>query len=315
MEEDFYSRMKKRSEAEAPPRTSSVLGVIIASILLGAAVTGLVAWQWGFFASDEAEVVEQVEPPQEELATQEPSPAPSEATEEQVAEATAEAEEAVEAVERVAEQQGGLEARVVAAERRLDQLALRAEAATGNAARAEGLLVAFATRRSIERGAELGYLRDQLELRFAGAQREAVDAVIAAADNPITIDRLRSSLDGLESQLMSDPQGESGWSWFKREMGQLFIIRRPSTTRSPAPRRRLERARLFLESGQVEEAVAEVRAMPGADQAGQWIEDAERFAAALRALDRLEIAAISEPRELRDAEGNRVEQLSPTSDN
>ena len=82
------------------------------------------------------------------------------------------------AVERVAEQQGGLDQRLAAAEQRLTQLDLQAQAAAGNAARAESLLIAFATRRAVERGAELGYLSDQLRLRFGDQWPNAVSTII-----------------------------------------------------------------------------------------------------------------------------------------
>ena len=46
-------------------------------------------------------------------------------------------------------------------------------AASGNAARAEGLLIAFSARRTLERGNDLGYLGDQLRLRFGDAEANA----------------------------------------------------------------------------------------------------------------------------------------------
>jgi len=49
--------------------------------------------------------------------------------------------------------------------------------AAGNAARAEGLLVAIAARRAIDNGTPLGYLTDQLRLRFGSSQSEAVIAI------------------------------------------------------------------------------------------------------------------------------------------
>ena len=64
--------------------------------------------------------------------------------------------------------------------------------------------------------------------------------------------------------------------------------------------RRLDRARLFLESGRTDSAIAEVRNLPGAESAEGWLRDAERYAAAQRALDLIETAAVLEPRRLRD---------------
>lgn len=217
---------------------------------------------------------------------------------------------ATDAVERVAEQQGGIDQRVAAMEQRLSRLDLQAQAAAGNAARAEGLLISFATRRAIERGAPLGYLADQLRLRFGDSRPNAVQTVIDASQNPITLDQLIARLDGLVAVLVKAPANESAGAWLSRELGELFVVRREDAP-SPAANRRLERARMFIESGRTEAAVAEIRHLPNAEEAQSWIADAERYAAAQRALDLLETTAILEPRELRDGSGNRIEQPSP----
>lgn len=99
-----------------------------------------------------------------------------------------------------------------------------------------------------------------------------------------------------------------------REIAQLFVVRTEDTP-SPRAESRLERARLFLESGRTEAAMAEVQNMPNAAEASAWIADAERYARAERALELLETTAILEPRLLRDGTGNRVEQPSPVSAN
>jgi len=215
-----------------------------------------------------------------------------------------------ERMEQVAEQQGGLDQRVAAMEQRLTRLDLQAQAAAGNAARAEGLLIAFATRRAIERGAPLGYLADQLRLRFGDAHPNSVRTVIDAARNPVTLDQLIARLDGLAPVLGEIPSNEGTMAWLSQQMSELFVVRSEDTP-SPATEKRLERARLFLQSGRPEAAVAEVRHLPNAAAAASWISDAERYAAAQRALELLETTAILEPRELRDGSGNRVEQPSP----
>ncbi|MEX0342419.1 MAG: hypothetical protein AB3N06_07520, partial [Erythrobacter sp.] len=199
-----------------------------------------------------------------------------------------------------------------AAEQRLARLDLQAQAAAGNAARAEGLLIAFATRRALEKGAELGYLADQLRLRFGDALPNAVDTIIRTSRDPVTLDQLIARLEGLSPRL-AQPNDQSGWTRIGDELSQLFVIRRESAP-SPQPERRLDRARLFLESGRTQAAIAEVRNLPGADQAGAWIRDAERYAAAQRALDLIETAAVLEPRRLRDGAGNRIEQPSPAEE-
>ena len=205
-------------------------------------------------------------------------------------------------VERVAQQQA-------AAEQRLARLDLQAEAAAGNAARAEGLLISFATRRSIERGAELGYLADQLRLRFGDALPNAVRTLVQMSRDPVTIDQLLARLEGLEPALRASPQ-EPGLQRLRRELSNLFVIRR-QTAPSPQPKRRMERARMFLETGRYEAAIEEVQNMPGSDAAEDWISDVRRYAAAQRALDLIETAAVLEPRRLRDGSGERIDQPSP----
>lgn len=237
-----------------------------------------------------------------------PEPTPSAAAS---AEAVADdARQAVERVEQVVEQQGGLDSRVAAMEQRLTRLDIQSQAAAGNAARAEGLLIAFASRRAIERGAPLGYLADQLRLRFGEARPNAVQTVIDAAQDPVTLDRLVARLDGLAPILNDAPDDEGVFTRLGRELSSLFVVRREDTP-SPVAERRLERARLFLESGRIEAAVQEVRGLPNAAEAEGWIADAERFAAAQRALETLETAAVLDPRGLRDSEGESVRQLSP----
>lgn len=229
-----------------------------------------------------------------------------------IAAAAAEAVGAAEKVEKVAEAQGGFDQRIAAMEQRLTRLDLQAQAASGNAARAEGLLIAFATRRAMERGAPLGYLADQLRLRFGDARPNSVRTIIEAARDPVTLDQLMARLEGLSPSLVRSSGNEGFWARTQRELDSLFVIRR-DTSPSPAPRRRLERAKMFLESGRVEAAVAEVKNMPGADteQVQDWVRDAERYAAAQAALDLIETTAVLEPRELRDARGEKVQQPSP----
>lgn len=205
---------------------------------------------------------------------------------------------------------GGLDQRVAAMEQRLARLDLQAQAAAGNAGRAEGLLIVFASRRALDRGAPLGYLEDQLRLRFMEAQPGAVRTIVAAGRDPLTMDQLLGRLDTLAPQLAAAPSDDGFFDRMSRELGQIFVVRREGTP-SPAPEKRLERARMFLESGRPDAAAAEVRLLPNAAVAADWLSDAERFAEAQRALDVLETTAILEPRALRDGGGTRIEQPSP----
>lgn len=274
-----------------------------ASFALGAAAVGYYTWRSSGDAESEGETEQQ---PQAALTTQPteggPTPVPSPSA----------SEVSAEDVERVAEQQGGIDQRLAAAEQRLTRLDLQAQAAAGNAARSEGLLIAFAIRRAVDRGAELGYLSDQLRLRFGDALPNAVNTIISFSREPVTLDQLIARLDGLAPELQAgDDRG--GFERFTDELGALFTIRRESAP-SPQPEKRIERARLFLLSGRPDDAVAEVRNLPGASQAEQWLRDAERYASTQRALDLIETAAVLEPRRLRDGAGNRISQPSPVEE-
>src|SRR3546814_3188813 len=88
-----------------------------------------------------------------------------------------------------------LAVRVGELETRLSRITLQAASASGNATRAEGLLIAFAARRALDRGLSLGYLEAQLRLRFGDDQPNAVKTIIDTARDPITLEPLRSELE------------------------------------------------------------------------------------------------------------------------
>lgn len=239
-------------------------------------------------------------------ATGTPLPSPSASTSEV-------ANEAVKAAQIVAQQQGGLDERIAAAEQRIARLDLQAQAASGNAARAEGLLIAFSARRAVERGNDLGFLGDQLRLRFGDAMPNAVQTVVAFGKRPVTLDQLIANLDAMAPELAQSSRRVT-WGRVRDEIAGLFTVRRQSTP-SPQPARRLERARLFLQSGRVAGAIAEVQHLPGAAEAQAWIAEAKRYEAAQNALDLIETAAVLEPRKLRDGTGQPIEQGPPGTSN
>ena len=191
-----------------------------------------------------------------------------------------------------------LAARVAELEQRLSRITLEAESASGNASRAEGLLVAFAVRRALDRGLSLGYLDAQLRLRFGDDQPNAVKTIIETSREPVTLEQLRAELDALAPQLVGrDGEGNGSlWTGLRRELGELFVVR-AAGTQSPRASERLERARRYLGAGQADKAIAEVEAMPGAAVAADWMIDARRYNDARRALDLIETAAILEPRD------------------
>jgi hypothetical protein len=207
---------------------------------------------------------------------------------------------------------GSLETRLAMLEERFSRINFEADAASGNAARAEGLLIAFSARRMIERGEPLGFVADQLRLRFADAQPQAVDTIVQFASNPVTIDELGARLEALTPDLTDNSQNLNFWQRTRQEVVSLFRVRSDSPTLL-APQARIDRARLMLSARRIRTAIAEVERLPGADAADKWIADARRFQEVQRALDLVETTAMLEPRRLKDGAGQPVEQASPLS--
>ena len=183
---------------------------------------------------------------------------------------------------------------------RLDQLAMRLRDVDGSArnastyaSRAEQLLIAAAVRRAIERGQPLGPLEAQLRLRFGEGHGEAVSAIVRAAAEPVTLGDLRLALDTISPRLLIG-DGDSMWTWVRRFVGDLVVIRAAD---SPSPRAsdRLRRARTALEEGQVEAALAEIAHMPGAANAESWVSAARRYNDARQGLSDIERAALEAP--------------------
>ncbi len=185
--------------------------------------------------------------------------------------------------------------RVAALEQRIGQVDSQSRAAVGNADRAEGLLVAFAARRALDRGVPLGFLEALLRQRFGATQPQAVGTIIAAAREPVTLQELQDGLQNVSAQLVRAGPEQGWWDAIRAELGSLIIVRREGSP-SPVPAERLRRATRRLEAGQVDVALAEVMRLPGRDAAREWALDARRYVLARRALDAIETAALLEPR-------------------
>jgi hypothetical protein len=180
---------------------------------------------------------------------------------------------------------------VASIENRMTRINADAEAASGNAARAEGLLIAFAARRAIESGAPLGYLADQLRIRFGSSQPQSVATVLAASQAPVTLETLQTELRSLDNALLTGNRDADVWATISREFSELFVLRKDGAP-SPAPSQRLVRAHSYVESGNIAAAITEVSAMPGVSSAQSWLTKAKRYAEARKALDVLERSAI-----------------------
>jgi hypothetical protein len=181
-----------------------------------------------------------------------------------------------------------LAAQLAALEVRTAAVSADAAAASGQAGRAEAMLVAFAARRAIDRGVGLGSIEAQLKARFLATQPQATATVVRSARAPVTLETLRQGLDAVAGDLVT----RGGFlGSLRQELGALIVVHRAGTP-SPLPADRLARARRLLDAGQVEPALAEVARLPGADQAGNWTAAARRWVDAHHALDTLETAAV-----------------------
>jgi hypothetical protein len=185
--------------------------------------------------------------------------------------------------------------RVNRLEQRLAEIAQQSSSAAGNADRAEGLLVAFAARRALDRGVGLGYIEGLLSQRFGDTQRPAVATIITAARQPVTLEELQAGLKEAGPMLVGGGPGQDWWTALKHELAGLVIVRRAGAP-STLPSERLERATRRLDAGQVDVALAEVLRMPGQQAADDWISKARRYVSARRALDTVETAALLDPR-------------------
>lgn len=184
--------------------------------------------------------------------------------------------------------------RVARLEQRLVELDNASRAAVGNADRAEGLLVAFAARRALDRGVALGYIEHLLRQRFGQHQPQAVGMVITAARQPVTLQELQRELEEVGPRLASGGPGQRWWQALRSELGSLVTVRRQGT-QSTIPSERLRRAYSHIQAGEVNYALVEVMRMPGAGQAADWIAKARRYVSARAALDAIETAALLDP--------------------
>ncbi|NJM51565.1 MAG: hypothetical protein HC843_12435 [Sphingomonadales bacterium] len=178
-------------------------------------------------------------------------------------------------------------------EARMLRINADAEAASDNAARAEAMLLAFAARRALDSGAALGYLEPQLQIRFGKTQPKEVAVIVQANRAPVTLDLLRAEISAQGDDWLAR-NGLSGWGRIQKEMSELFVLRK-ATTPSPAPTRRLERARQYVDSGNIAAAIKEVEKLPGVSSASGWLEKAARYVAVRTALDSIERSALAQP--------------------
>ncbi len=190
--------------------------------------------------------------------------------------------------------EASLAAELAALEARAGTIDRESQRASTYATRSQALMIAFAARRAIDRGLNLGFLEGQLRARFAAVQPAAVATIVQAAREPVTLEDLRAGLDGVTPELLTGAASNGWWQSLREEFGHLIVLRKAGTP-SPLPVDRVARARRLLEAGQVEAALAEVSRTPGVAQADRWTGAARRYVDVRRALDTIESAAILAP--------------------
>ena len=183
------------------------------------------------------------------------------------------------------------EARLASVEGRLAAVENATQRAQGSAGRADALLVAFASRRAIDRGLALGYLEPLLIERFGVGHEQAVAAIVTGARQPLRLDQLIDTYGALGDALRSAGPDESWWTGVRREMGSLISVHRADVP-SIRPEARFDRAYARLQRGEVDGALTETMRLPGVARASEWIGQARRYIAVHRALDEIETAAL-----------------------
>jgi hypothetical protein len=264
------------------PRTGVFLAIIALAFVAGAVLTGYLMKQAGWLSTTSAA--------ERALAAKRTQPDPANFNPAHPLNANGQTTNAALEPAALASREATLAGQLTALEARTAAVASDAVIAGTQAGRAEGLLVAFASRRALDRGVGLGYLEEQLRNRFGTVQPRAVAAVIEASHQPVTLEDLRQGLDAIAPEIAT-VSSDGWWASLRRELGGLVVLRKAGTP-SPRPADRLARARRLLEGGQVEAARAEVARLPGASDAGNWMQAADRYVTARHALDQIESAAI-----------------------
>ena len=190
-----------------------------------------------------------------------------------------------------AAEEQAVEARIAGLEARLGRVENATRRAEGSAGRTDALVVAFATRRAIDRGVSLGYLETLLVDRFGARHPQAVATIVTASRSPVRLDELITDYEKLGPELRGGGPQDNIWSNLRRELGSLVDIHKADVP-SAKPDARYLRALGRLESGDVDSALAETMRLPGAARAGAWVTKARRYVGAHRALDEIESSAL-----------------------
>jgi hypothetical protein len=165
-------------------------------------------------------------------------------------------------------------------------------ASTSASQRVNGLVLAFAARRALERGQPLGAIEADLQSYFGTSQPHLLAALSTVAKQPVTLAQLIGEFDAL-SPALSGRQG-SMWDRVTGAMASLAALRKADQATTD-PARIFATAKASLLSGNVAAALEQVSQLPARGQATDWMIKAKRYAAGQAALDSLEASAFVQP--------------------
>jgi hypothetical protein len=176
---------------------------------------------------------------------------------------------------------------------RVDRLAITVAALSGEQLAAEtqarDLLLLAAIRRRFESGRSLGALEASVESRIAPRDPGAAAAILAWNAAPVTPRSLAVRLPTpTEPAARGRPDG-----WWEALRGRLsgLVDVRPVAGRTAADGEAAIAA--ALARGDPAAAIERVARLPSSPERRAWLDDAERWVAAARALDRLEEALLT----------------------
>jgi hypothetical protein len=152
---------------------------------------------------------------------------------------------------------------------------------------ARDLMLLAAARRFVAMGRPFGSLADALAARFGSADPGALEALRGWTAAPVSSGLLDRRLAELPRAGIPDdlPAGAGWWERVRAGLSRLVTVRKPAG----AGGRPVALAAAALESGDVALAATLMENQPPSPQLRQWLADARRLAAAMAALDRLEM--------------------------
>lgn len=191
-----------------------------------------------------------------------------------------------ERIDRLTSEVAALSARVAAETGRSEAASLTAIAA---ADRAQGMIAVLLARQALEAGRRLNGIEPVLRQSFESRYPQAVNAVGALGNAPVTLATLRRDFVALNPSTNG-----AGLDWWQ---SLTAAVRSVVTRPGDAPQAPREAAAAALARGDVAAAANQLRRLPEPRQAAvsAWLATADRWQAGMAALTTLETAAIMPP--------------------